>query len=1318
MRRALKITAWSAAGLALLVSVLVLGVLVLGNTESGRAMVVRLTPQLTQGHVRIAGIHGSFPAALDLDRLELRDQEGVWLFADHISLRWTPGALLANHVKVDLLHISRLHVERQPVPEKPQKPDNGGGSIPQTDLANLSIDTLELAEKLAGQPTALRVSGSAHLKSLEEATAHVGARRTGGDGDYQLHVKLDPVRIEASLQLREPDNGPLENLLKIPGLGALSLSANVTGPRTAEKIDLNLAAGPMRARAQGSVNLIASTADLDYQLTAPAMTPAPNLTWQRVDLRGRFHGPFKTPQADGHLIIDQLQAPGGTQLGSLEANLEANAGWMKLRATIEGLLIPGPQPKVLADAPLSLNATVRLNDDQRPVELTASHKLFELTANAITAGAQTADLRLRLPNLAPLAAVAGQKLRGNAEVHTHVTRDNDTIHLVADANGDLDGGTAAWAGLVRGSNTRMQLDTRLTDQTITLDRLQLNGRAISLSARGSADRNEAREINANLDLNLPDLARISPVVAGTLKLAARARGPLDSLSAATDLTSVLSVRGSPKGTLSASIQAEDLPKAPHGTITARGDLDGAPLHLNVSLDRSGASYHANIRQANWKSAHAQADITSGTTIKRAKGSANFRMDQLSDLNRLLGSSLQGGVSGNLTLVPASGESRAQLKLEAKDVIAGGMTTSARLNADGRLDALNIQLAAQSPAVGGKPASVDSNGQLNVDRRELQLAKLEARYHGQSIHLLQPTRVAFREGLAIQQLRIGAQEAVLAVDGRVSPELDLHASLKQLEPDLINAFVPDLLAAGLIEADVQVQGRPNSPTGQVNLNATGVRAKNEAAQGLPATDFHANVKLMGNTAAVDANLTAGSASHVTLSGNAPLATDGTLDAKLAGDLDLAMLNPMLEAKGRHVTGAVALDTRVTGAAANPEIAGTVRLTKGSLHDYTQGVALSDITANLSGSHGVLQIEKLTARAPPGDLSVEGTIGVLQPKIPVSLILKAKNAQPIASNILTANLDTNIEVTGTARERLDVGGTVRVNRADVEIPSGLPPNVAVLQMEEPGQVPPPPSGKSLVIGLNVTVDAPRRILVKGRGLDAEMGGKLHVQGTSDSPQVSGGFDLIRGFFTLASSKLTFSNGDVTFSGAGLKNRIVPTLDFTAGTKVAEVTATVHITGLADAPKIELSSTPELPQDEILARLLFGVPASQLTAMQLLQTGAALASLGGGGGDSGFNPVAKVQKSLGLDRLSVGGGSPSGTQAGQDSGPTVEAGKYVSDRVYVGVKESTTGESQIAVDVDLTKNLKLQAKLGNGQSTAQGTTPENDPGSSLGVAYQFDY
>jgi translocation and assembly module TamB len=393
----------------------------------------------------------------------------------------------------------------------------------------------------------------------------------------------------------------------------------------------------------------------------------------------------------------------------------------------------------------------------------------------------------------------------------------------------------------------------------------------------------------------------------------------------------------------------------------------------------------------------------------------------------------------------------------------------------------------------------------------------------------------------------------------------------------------------------------------------------------------------------------------------------------------------------------------------------------VRDYTQGTNLSDITGVVTGSHGLLRIESLTARASPGDVSVTGTVGVLQKGIPVDIKVTARKAQPIASNIVTANLDADIDVKGTVQERLDVAGKVHINRADVEIPSGLPPNVAVLDVRRPGRAPPVPSEKRLIIGLDVTVDAPRQILVKGRGLDAELGGQIRVRGTTDSPQVSGSFDLQRGTFALASSNLTFSQGSVTFNGAGLKKKIDPTLDFTAQTTVVDVTATVRITGLADSPKIELSSTPDLPQDEILARLLFGESASQLTALQVVQIGAALASLGGGGG--GLNPVAKLQKVLGLDRLSVASGSSTGTSSTSNtstsnSGATIEAGRYVSPRVFVAVRESTTGTSQLAVSVDLTKHLKLQTRLGNGSTSAQGTTPENDPGSSLGIAYQFEY
>ncbi|HEX9403828.1 MAG TPA: translocation/assembly module TamB domain-containing protein, partial [Steroidobacteraceae bacterium] len=503
--------------------------------------------------------------------------------------------------------------------------------------------------------------------------------------------------------------------------------------------------------------------------------------------------------------------------------------------------------------------------------------------------------------------------------------------------------------------------------------------------------------------------------------------------------------------------------------------------------------------------------------------------------------------------------------------------------------------------------------------------------------------------------------------------------------------------------------------------TGLAFADDAALGLPPLDIHATAQLAADTADIDAGLVAGTASRLSVAGRAPLAADGALDLKISGHVDVGMLNSLLEARGQHAAGVLEVDATVAGSVAAPKIDGTVNLTKGSVRDYARGVNLTDITAAIVGSEGTLQIKSLTASAAPGTISMTGKIGVLQAGVPLDLNIKANNAQPVASKLVTANLNADLRVSGTARQRLDVAGTVHLNRTLIGIPNSLPPDVAVLDVRRRGK-PVPVREKQLVIGLDVKVQAPQEFLVQGRGLDAEMGGELHLGGTTDSLLVSGGFDLQRGSFALSGNKLSFTTGRVSFNGAGLKNKIDPTLDFTAQTTITDTTATLHITGFADAPQFEFTSSPAKPQDEIMALLLFGAPAAQLSALQLAQVGAALASLSGVGGDGGLNPLVKLQKSLGLDRLSVGAGTsniPTATGSGtQNTGASIAAGRYISKRVYVEAKQSTTGTSQLEADVDLTKHLKLQTRFGNGTGSVVGTSPENDPGSSVGLSYQFEY
>ena len=649
-------------------------------------------------------------------------------------------------------------------------------------------------------------------------------------------------------------------------------------------------------------------------------------------------------------------------------------------------------------------------------------------------------------------------------------------------------------------------------------------------------------------------------------------------------------------------------------------LDGAPLKLAVAVERGAAgATHVVIRQANWKSAHANGDVTVATGAQ-VQGQLTLGVEQLSDLQHLLGVDVAGSLAGNVDLRPDGQRTHARLQLEAKDVVMAGFAGNARVTGEGFTDALTFNVAAQVPKLRGGAANLTAKGNLNLDAKQLSIVSAQGSYGGQEIHLLAPTRISFADGVAVDALKLGAQKAELEVQGRISPALALKASLRQVSAALINIFVPNYLAAGVFEAHAELSGELASPVGKISLNGSGLRLAESENLGLPPAELHVTADLHGQTADIDARLEGGATSGLKAVGKIPITSDGAFDLKLVGKFDLGLVNPYLEARGQHASGELDIDATVTGSVAAPEIGGTLNLVKGSVNDYGRGIVLTDIAAQIIGTHGALQIKSFTASAAPGTISMSGTIGVLQKGIPVDLKITARNAQPIVSKLLTANLDADLQVKGASRERLDIVGSVQLNRTLIGIPNSLPPNVAVLDVRRRGQKAAVVADKPLIIGFDVSVKAPREILVKGRGLDAEMGGEMHISGTTNAPVVSGGFDLQRGSFSFTSNRLNFTEGRVSFNGAGLRNKIDPSLDFTAQTSIGGTTVTLHITGFADAPVFDFTSTPTLPQDEILAQLLFGQSIEQLSALQIAQIGVALASLGGVGGNGSLEPTGK--------------------------------------------------------------------------------------------------
>ena len=187
------------------------------------------------------------------------------------------------------------------------------------------------------------------------------------------------------------------------------------------------------------------------------------------------------------------------------------------------------------------------------------------------------------------------------------------------------------------------------------------------------------------------------------------------------------------------------------------------------------------------------------------------------------------------------------------------------------------------------------------------------------------------------------------------------------------------------------------------------------------------------------------------------------------------------------------------------------------------------------------------------------------------------------------------------------------------------------------------------LDVKLHAPRGVYLKGRGLDVELSLDAHVGGTTAQPDLTGAARVVRGDYDFAGKRFTIDTESVVYLSTQTEG---VRLDLTATRDDPTLTATVRVRGTAAKPVITLTSTPSLPNDEVLSQVLFGASASQLSPLEAAQLASALASFSGGGG---LDVVGNLRAFAGLDRLALGGGDASGM--------TISGGKYLTDNVYLG-------------------------------------------------------
>ncbi|MDE2332980.1 MAG: translocation/assembly module TamB domain-containing protein [Rhodospirillales bacterium] len=1348
-RRAGRFFVWFTC-LVVVVPLLAAGsVLALLETGFGQRLAAAEVTALSGGAVQIAGLGGTPPWNLRIARISVRDRNGVYAILEGVELRWSPLALLSSSMHIRSLTANVIELTRLPQAQgganKAAPASLGAPSgLPVAHLAidQLAVRRLTLGAPIAGTPATLAVSGRADLASPGRGTAKLVVHRLDAPGSYVASARLMAQTIALRIDAKEPDRGLLAGIARLPHLGGkLHLRLSLAGPRDAAALHLALAAGPLTASAAGTIDLPARAATLDVQASAPAMAPAAGLAWRSVAIETHLSGTLSRPHATGRIRIAGLSAAGAT-IGSLDATLQGRQGTVTLAATADGVLIPGPQPTLFSAAPFQLTATARLGTAPPQVRFRLRHPLATARGTVALGASPHGTLRLVLPDLTPFAAMAGVPLTGSTTLAATFAQHGANTAISLSGPLAITGGLRPVVALIGGTGhlaLHAALHAAPSGLHLAVRSATLTGAALRLAAHGSA---AGSALEAACTIDLPDLAAASPALRGQLRLRGTASGTMDNLAAHLLATGSLGTRQIPPGPLAFSADLTGLPRRPRAEIVLHATLDGAPLALAADARRNRQTSQIHLRTLDWKTLHGTADLSLPPGAAFPLGTLDISMQRLADLTPLLGLPLSGSASAQVATAVAGATPRVTLTVQAKDagtaaarisaatlnatitnpagraaiamrlvahgIRAGQLAADATATASGTLSDLAIGADASLTGLESAPLRLSARAKADLPARQVVLGTLTAAWKGEDLHLLAPARIAYGPRLTIGQLRLALGTATLEIAGQVLPTLDLTAALAHATPALARPFFPALQASGMADIGAHLTGSLAAPGGTVRIAARDMRLLAGHARALPPAALTATLGLARGRTTVDARLRAGKGLALTLTGTAPLGAAGPLALAARGDIDLALANPILEANGQHVAGRLAIDTALRGSVQQPALSGTLDLSGGELQDVARGVHLTDISGRIIGQGRSLRIENGLAHAGPGTIGLTGSIGALQPGIPLDLALRMNNAQPLASDLLTADLDANLTLRGRAQRRLDLSGTISVRHATINIPDRFPPSVATLDVVRPGQRAPAPPSPAPLLGLDLNVHAPPAIFVRGRGLFARLGGDLRLRGTSAAPQVSDGFQLANGSFALAGANLTLTEGNVTFTGQSITGRLNPVLHFVAQSQASGITARLTVAGTASHPTIALSSTPTLPQDEVLAHLLYGVSLSQLSPLQLAAIAQALYSLthGGGGG-----PLSGIQSALGLDRLAVGSSS------GHIGAATLQAGKYVAPGVYVGASRSMSGSTHAQVQINLTKRLKLNTQASTGGSVS-GAAPQDSTGGSIGLSYQLDY
>ncbi len=1134
----------------------------------------------------------------------------------------------------------------------------------------------ELSIRADGTTSAGRFSARAVSGDTMPLTAKGAWTPAGGQADGRLSLSASSLTAPLAERLGPEVTFALSG--RKAGEGAYALDARAQAEAVQARI---WGLGDLGARRTGP-------AGLRVAVSAPSLsriTQGPNMG--AAGLTGVLRGDGTGWRFAGDAAVSAIDL-GGYGLNRIAGPVEVAAGKAGVRVETRlagvGGRGEGFAAALLGGAPTAALSAERLANGQillRDLDVAGRGLRVEASGGRSLLGGLTFKGRASVSNLE--AAQAGARGGAGADWQATQARAGAPWSFTLDARGERLALGVSELDRLLGAAPRLQVRANWQAGRLEVARAALNGAALDASASGTMAANGTLAFKT-------DWSAQGPVRAGPVEITGRLSG--DGRVAGTV--------AAPRLDLTAAIEQVDVPRLPLRdaklTLTFVQQADGSNGAVALTADSAFGPARGRADFRFPRGGVDLSDLSVDAGGLTAEGSVSLRRASPSAADLRLevvkGAFLDGGrLSGALRVRDAAGGPQANLSLRGQAVQLPGspmVIRTATVTADGPLSRLPYTLDVRGASDRG-PWAVEGQGVLSdlAPGYGVTFAG-QGRLAGRGLRTTEAASVRLVGDDRTARIRLVAEDGgLISVDGALNRSgADLRARIDRLG---LGLFDPDL--TGRLNATLALRGQGERLAGDLEARMINLRGRGAPAKlGLDGT---VRARLTDDSLSIDLTTTndsgvKGEAAFVlpAEASAAPFRVAIARQRPMSGRFDfegeVGPLWDLLIGGDRALSGFVRAQGQVSGALADPRARGSVVVERGRFDDGATGLSLREVAVRASfDEHAVDVTEARGVDGKGGKLNGQGRISLERAGVS-SFRLDLQDFRLIETDQASASATGQGAINRAADGKVTLTGDFTINEAEVAadppVPSGVVP-MEVKEINRPDDLQttvPARARAGPAWALDVRLRAPRRIYLRGRGLDLEMSLDARVGGTTAQPELSGVARVVRGDYDFAGRRFTFDDRGVVYLSTRPQNI---RLQLDATEEDDTLTVTVRIRGTAAKPEITLVSSPSLPNDEILAQVLFGRSASQLSAVEAAQLAVALSSLAGGGG---FDVVGNLRNFAGLDRLAFGGGD--------EAGVTVSGGKYLTDDVYLELTGGGREGPTATVEWRIRKNLSILSRL----------------------------